>query len=75
MFIICLYLINITSDHVKDGVENLHIELLHRQELLLSLVEGESARVDSPQPAAGDNGRKGRGQVTPRLLILHQSLI
>ena len=56
-------LINITADHVKHGVEHLDIELLHGEQLLLGLVEGERARVDPPQPVAGDDGGHGRGEV------------
>ena len=32
-------LVNITTNHVEDGIENLHVELLHCQQLLLGLVE------------------------------------
>ena len=67
----CSYLVDVTADHVKDGVEHLHVELLHRQQLLLGLVEGERAGVDPPQPRpARDHRRHGRGEVGPRL---HQS--
>ena len=48
-------LINITADHVEDGVENLHVELLHGQQLLLGLVEGQRAGVHPPQPGPGDD--------------------
>ena len=48
-------LINITADHVEDRVENLHVELLHGQQLLLGLVEGQRAGVHPPQPGPGDD--------------------
>ena len=57
------YLINITANHVEDGVEDLDIELFHGQQLLLRLVEGQRARVDPPQPGASDDRRHGRGEV------------
>ena len=63
-------LINITADHVKHGVEHLDIELLHGEQLLLGLVEGERARVDPPQPVAGDDGGHGRGEVGPVTLLM-----
>ena len=55
---------------MEDGVENLHVELLHRQQLLLGLVEGERARVHPPQPVAGDDGGHGRGEVGPVTLLM-----
>ena len=63
-------LINITADHVKHGVEHLDIELLHSEQLLLGLVEGERARVHPPQPVAGDDGGHGRGEVGPVTLLM-----
>ena len=63
-------LINITADHVKHGVEHLDIELLHGEQLLLGLVEGERAGVDPPQPVTGDDGGYGRGQVGPVTLLV-----
>lgn len=63
-----LDLVDVTADHVEDGVEDLHVQLLHRQQLLLGLVEGERAGVDPPQPRpARDHRRHGRGEVGPRL--------
>ena len=57
---------------MEDGVENLHVELLHRQQLLLGLVEGERAGVDPPQPPGAVDDRWQRwSQVATTLLILN----
>ena len=55
---------------MKDGVEDLDIKLLHSEQLLLGLVEGERAGVDPPQPVAGDDGGHGRRQVGPVTLLV-----
>ena len=55
---------------MKDGVEDLDIELLHGEQLLLGLVEGEGAGVDPPQPVAGDDGGHGRGEVGAVTLLV-----
>lgn len=56
---------------MKDGVEHLYIQLLHRQQLLLGLVQGQGAGVDPPQSgASGDNRRHGRSQVWPVPLVM-----
>ena len=65
-------LINITANHVEDGVENLHVELLHGQQLLLGLVEGQRAGVHPPQPGPGDDGWERWRQIAPTLIILNQ---
>ena len=55
---------------MKDSVEDLDIELLHSEQLLLGLVEGERAGVDPPQPVTGDDGGHRRGQVGPVTLLV-----
>ena len=64
-------LVNITTNHVEDGIENLHVELLHCQQLLLGLVEGERAGVHPPQAGPGDDWWERWGQVTTALIILN----
>lgn len=55
---------------MKDSVEDLDIELLHSEQLLLGLVEGERAGVDPPQPVAGDDRGHRWGQVGPVTLLV-----
>ena len=55
---------------MEDGVEHLHVELLHCQQLLLGLVEGQRAGVHPPQPGPGDDWRQRMGQITATLIVL-----
>ena len=60
---------------MEDGVENLNVELLHGQQLLLGLVEGQSAGVHPPQPGPGDDWWERWGQVTTAFIILKNTVL
>ena len=60
---------------MEDGVENLHVELLHGQQLLLGLVEGQRAGVHPPQARPGDDWWERWGQVTAALVILNTTVL
>ena len=59
---------------MEDGVEHLHVELLHCQQLLLGLVEGQRAGVHPPEAGPGDDWWERWGQVATALIILNTTI-